>query len=207
MKMPIILIDNGHGRDTAGKRSPDGKLMEWSWTREIAGRIVMDLRAKGHTAFLLTPEQVDVPLVTRVARVEAYCRQYGKENVILVSVHVNAAGMGDHWLSAKGWSAYTTQGVTMSDEVARYLYEVAEECFAGRKIRIYKNRKEPDFESQLYILRKTSCAAVLTENFFMDNLDDVAYLLSQEGKDAVVRCHVEGLERYIHDHRQVGVFS
>lgn len=197
MKMPIILIDNGHGRDTAGKRSPDGKLMEWSWTREIAGRIVTDLRAKGHTAFLLTPEHVDVPLVTRVARVEAYCRQYGKENVILVSVHINAAGMGEHWLSAKGWSAYTTPGVTRSDEVARCLYDVAEECFPERKIRIYKNRKEPDFEAQLYILRKTSCAAVLTENFFMDNLDDVAFIRSEEGKDAVVRCHVEGIERYI----------
>lgn len=197
MKMPIILIDNGHGKETPGKRSPDGVFREWAWAREIAARIVEVLRGRGFTAFLLTPEDVDVPLATRVARVEAYCRQYGKENVILVSVHINAAGMGEHWLSAKGWSAYTTPGVTRSDEVARCLYDVAEECFPERKIRRYENRKEPDFESQLYILRKTSCAAVLTENFFMDNLDDVAYLLSQEGKDAVVRCHVEGLERYI----------
>ena len=25
----VILIDNGHGQDTKGKRSPDGLLMEW----------------------------------------------------------------------------------------------------------------------------------------------------------------------------------
>ena len=28
-----ILIDNGHGRETAGKRSPDGRLLEWAYTR------------------------------------------------------------------------------------------------------------------------------------------------------------------------------
>lgn len=201
MNKPIILIDNGHGRETPGKCSPDGRVREYCWTREIAARIVEGLMAKGRAAFLLTPEDVDVPLATRVKRVEAYCRQYGKENVILVSVHINAAGMGEHWLSAKGWAAYTTPGETESDNVARSLYAMAEECFAGRKIRIYKNRKAPDFEAQLFILRKTSCAAVLTENFFMDNLEDVAYLLSQEGKDAVVRCHVEGLQRYIEGHR------
>ena len=32
-----ILIDNGHGQETAGKRSPDGRLLEWSYNREIAG--------------------------------------------------------------------------------------------------------------------------------------------------------------------------
>ena len=31
-----ILIDNGHGSNTSGKRSPDGKLREYAWAREIA---------------------------------------------------------------------------------------------------------------------------------------------------------------------------
>ncbi|MBQ0142118.1 MAG: N-acetylmuramoyl-L-alanine amidase, partial [Prevotellaceae bacterium] len=33
-----ILIDNGHGSDTPGKRSPDGLFREYSYTREIARR-------------------------------------------------------------------------------------------------------------------------------------------------------------------------
>jgi N-acetylmuramoyl-L-alanine amidase len=199
MKMPVILVDNGHGRETAGKRSVNGKLREYSWTREIAGRVVADLRDMGVSAFRLTPEDVDVPLATRVKRVEAYCRQYGKKNVILISVHVNASGNGEQWLPAKGWSAYTTPGVTESDEVARCLYARAETIFKGRKIRVYANRKNPDFEANLYILKNTSCPAVLTENFFMDNVDDVNYILSDEGKDAVVRCHVEGIVDYIRE--------
>ena len=29
-----ILIDNGHGENTPGKRSPDGKLREYLYARE-----------------------------------------------------------------------------------------------------------------------------------------------------------------------------
>lgn len=35
-----ILIDNGHGIDTPGKRSLDGVLREYVWNRLIASRIV-----------------------------------------------------------------------------------------------------------------------------------------------------------------------
>ena len=34
-----ILIDNGHGENTTGKRSPDGKFREYSYAREIAKSI------------------------------------------------------------------------------------------------------------------------------------------------------------------------
>ncbi len=38
-----ILIDNGHGIFTPGKRSPDGRFREGIFTREIARRIVAAL--------------------------------------------------------------------------------------------------------------------------------------------------------------------
>ena len=41
-----ILIDNGHGQETAGKRSPDGRLLEWSYNREIARRVVAALQSE-----------------------------------------------------------------------------------------------------------------------------------------------------------------
>ena len=197
MKLPIILIDNGHGRETPGKRSPDGSFREWAWTREVASRIVEQLNERGVTAFQLVREETDVSLPSRVGRVEAYCREYGKKNVVLLSVHCNAAGDGSAWHSAQGWSAYTTPAETDSDELALCLYKAAEDCLKGRKIRVYKNKSNPDWEANLYILRKTSCAAVLTENFFMDNKADVKYLLSPEGHEAVIKCHVEGIINYV----------
>ena len=35
-----ILIDNGYGIQTKGKRFPDGKLLEYAYTRELARQIV-----------------------------------------------------------------------------------------------------------------------------------------------------------------------
>ena len=47
-----ILIDNGHGRATAGKRSPvwpDGKqLFEYEFNRDIARRMHEALTARGN---------------------------------------------------------------------------------------------------------------------------------------------------------------
>ena len=39
--------------------------------------------------------------------------------------------------------------------------------------------------------------AVLTENFFMDNLSDLEYLQSRVGKQAAVDTHVEGIIDYL----------
>ena len=51
-----ILIDNGHGSNTPGKCSPDGRLREYSYTREIAGRVVFELRKLGIDAELVVKE-------------------------------------------------------------------------------------------------------------------------------------------------------
>ena len=50
-----------------------------------------------------------------------------------------------------------------------------------------------DWEENFYILRKSLCPAVLTENFFMDSHSDLEYLQSKAGKQAVVDTHVEGV--------------
>jgi N-acetylmuramoyl-L-alanine amidase len=39
--------------------------------------------------------------------------------------------------------------------------------------------------------------AVLVENFFQDNKQDVQYLLSEEGRKDVIDIHVYGIEKYI----------
>ena len=107
-----ILLDPGHGLNTPGKRSPDGKFHEAIYNREIARRIVADLLDRGYDAELLVPENEDIPLSERVRRVNAHCQALGKSNVILISIHVNATGNGSKWLNASGWSCYTCKGQT-----------------------------------------------------------------------------------------------
>ena len=54
-----------------------------------------------------------------------------------------------------------------------------------------------DWEKDFYILRKSWCPAVLTENFFMDSRSDLEYLQSRAGKQAVVDTHVEGIADFL----------
>ena len=202
-----ILIDNGHGNNTSGKRSPYSQnkvspninFYEYKWNREIAKIIVDDLKEMGYNADLLVTEDIDISLTERTNRVNTVCAEYGSGNVILISVHANAAGNGEKWMTAKGWSAFTTKGNTKSDTIAEYLYTEAEKNFVGRKIRTDKSDGDKDWETNFYICQKTKCPAVLTENFFYDNEDDVKYILSEEGRKAVIKTHIDGITNYIKD--------
>lgn len=193
-----ILIDNGHGLNTSGKRSPDGTFREAIYNREIARRIVLNLVDRGYDAELLVPEDDDIALAERVSRVNAYCKALGNRNIILVSVHVNAAGNGSKWMNATGWSVYTCKGQTESDRLADCLCEAAIKHFPGRRIRTDFSDSDPDWEENFSLLSNTLCPAVLTENFFMDSQSDLEYLQSRTGKQAVVDTHVEGIVEYLH---------
>lgn len=193
-----ILIDNGHGDNTPGKRSPDGKLLEWKFTRRVAKVVAARLERVGYDVELLTPENYDVKLIERVHRANVKAQSLGRKNVIVVSIHCNAAGSKGEWLKATGWEAWTSPGRTDSDAIAECLYKAAEKNLEGQTIREYKKKEgERDKEARFTILQDTICPAVLTENFFMDNRKDVQFLLSDEGFEAVVRTHMEGIINYI----------
>ena len=100
-------------------------------------------------------------------------------------------------MNATGWSCYTCKGQTQSDKLADCLYEAAIKNFPGKRIRTDKSDGDPDWEENFYILRKSLCPAVLTENFFMDNHSDLEYLQSRAGKQAIVDTHVEGIIEYL----------
>lgn len=193
-----ILIDNGHGIQTKGKRSPDGKLLEYAYTRDLARRIVATLKARGYDSELLVPEDDDIPLPERVRRTNAHCQSLGKANVILISIHVNAAGDGTRWHTATGWSCYTCKGQTESDRLADCLYKAAEQILKSQVIRTdYARDGDPDWEENFYILRHSLCPAVLTENFFMDAQSDLKFLLNEKCKQKIIDMHVDGVMKYV----------
>ena len=195
-----ILIDNGHGENTKGKRSPDGQFREYAYARELANDIVRELAKRGYEAERIVKESSDVPLQERARRVNEMCGRLGTKNVLLVSVHCNAAGDGSQWMNARGWSAYTSKGKTKADELAESLYMAASSHLTGVPIRRDNSDGDSDWEENFYILTKTKCPAVLTENFFMDNREDVTYLMSTEGRRNIVMTHVDGIINYIKQH-------
>ena len=208
----IILIDNGHGENTLGKQSPilkdsglnissefvdKNRFKEWKYTRVISNLVVSKLKSMGYDARLVVTEDKDISLSERIRRINTICNKEGASNVVLVSIHANAVGDSTNWMNGKGWEAYSTVGKTKSDILAEFLYKRAEKNFKDRKIRKDLTDGDRDKEANFYIIKKSYCPAVLTENFFYDNKDDLEYLTSDEGIHAVVRTHIEGIIDFI----------
>ena len=208
----VIMIDKGHGIDTLGKCSPllkdselnidsiyteDGRFKEWKYARVIAKDIVNEMKALGYDARLVVTEDKDISLGERVRRINKVCSEKGAGNVVMVSIHANAMGNATQWMSGHGWECYTTKGNTNSDKLAECLYDAAKNNFKDRKIRTDFSDGDSDKESNFYIIKHSNCPCVLTENFFYDNKDDLKYMTSDEGRKAVVKTHIEGIEDYI----------
>lgn len=186
-----VLIDNGHGRDTPGKRSPDGRLLEYAYTREIADRLVAELLKRGIEAVRIVNEDFDVPISERCRRVN----EYRANDALLVSIHCNAAGNGKEWTKARGFSAFVSPDASAeSRKLAGCITGAAKA--EGLYVR-YQNHDTGYWLQNLAICRDTKCPAVLTENLFMDNKEDAGFLLSDKGKEAIVDLHINGIFEYL----------
>ena len=197
MKNLVVIIDNGHGKNTPGKCAPDKSLFEWQWTREISAMLCMRLYGISTIqTVILVPEEHDISLKERVRRVNTIVHDAkiaGKE-VLLISIHINAAGHGT-WKTASGWSVWVSNNASeKSKQFAQIAYSEA------LSLHLNGNRvvpKEQYWSSNFYILKNTLCPAVLTENMFMDNQDDVQFLNSEKGKETIVQLHYNAILKYI----------
>lgn len=192
----FILLDNGHGVNTPGKCSPDKSLLEYKWAREMVDLLIKEFAKHNIQAVKLVPENIDISLRERVNRVNKFYKEHDKQ-ALLISVHCNAAGNDGKWHNASGWSIYIAQNASSnSKRLAKSIYEEAE------KLGLKGNRsipKEKYWVQSLAMCRDTHCPAVLTENMFQDNKDDVKFLLSDEGKRKIAEAHVKGVINYLNN--------
>ncbi len=232
-KQWIIILGTAHLSSTPGKCSPDGLFREAVYSREIISELKPKLEAYGYTVFVdyesLEPKpewtaarkrlgyekgEQAMELDYRVNSVNKICAQYGKENCLYISIHVNAAGADGKWHGAGGWCCYTSFGKTKSDLLAECFYDAAFDNLKpyvkivdeGKIHGDYTEKQTPfrmdkrdgdrDMEANYFVLRKTLCPAILTENLFQDNRLDVKFLISDEGRHAIERLHLEGILRY-----------
>ena len=196
--MVKVLIDNGHGENTPGKCSPDKRLREYAYAREIARRVEKCLRCKGYDAERIVEEETDIALSERCKRVNDICKKVGTKNVLLVSIHNNAAGADGKWHEARGFSSFVgLNASSKSKMLAQYLWnEAIQQGLKGNR----SVPAAPYIAQNLAICRNTLCPAVLTENLFQDNKEDVDFLLSEEGKEKVTATHVNAIVEFIKDY-------
>ncbi len=206
----LWLLDNGHGGiingeyQTAGKRSPvleDGRqLFEGVFNRAVVDRIVAHCSAAGIETHKLVDTEIDVSLRTRTDLANDIYRknlQTGGKPCIFVSVHADAfTPTGKlEFNTAHGWTVYTSKGETLSDQIAKVFFDEMKLVYPNQRFRTDFTDGDPDKEENFWVLRKTVMPAILTENFFMTNKDDVEILLSEEGRDKIALAHFNAIKK------------
>ena len=201
MKQIKIILGTAHLSSTPGKRSPDGKFREYVYSRKVCKAVQEELLSRGVDCVIDYLDD-DMPGLTSsqelVRRVQIVNEMAKKTDCLYVSIHVNASAKNG-WDKATGFSIYTSPGETKSDILATDIFDEATKLLKplGKSLRKDMSDGDPDFEENFYVLRKTLCPAVLTENFFQNSKSDVEFLESEEGFKTVVAYHTQGILKYL----------
>ncbi len=160
-----VLLDFGHGQNTAGKRSPvlnDGsQLFEWEYNRKVGKQLVNMLIENRINFFIVSPESLDISLKTRVQRANDFALAYKKFKTFFLSLHADAfqyfyidneckVKYNDRihgkierknlytkleWTSPRGIAAWTSKGQTKADPIATTYLDIASRYLPDWKIR------------------------------------------------------------------------
>ena len=188
----LVILDNGHGIDTPGKRSPiwsdNTQLFEWKFNRIIVDNIIKYLEIAKISYIKLVTEDEDISLQERVERVNNIYNEYkGKYKVYLISVHGNAAESSN----ASGIEVFTSVGETKSDIIAEMLFK--ELSNLGWKLRPFRKDKLAK-EENFYILKNTNCPAVLSENGFYTNEQECKKMLDFYWQKEIALAHYKTIQ-------------
>ena len=186
-KANYLYIDNGHGIDTKGKRSPvwkDGsQLFEWEYNRQLVADIVELLNGTNITPIIVVPEVNDISLSERVDRVNKAARFHASDNNLFLSVHGNAGG-------GTGWECFTAnQCSEKSVRFAKMLSDRFSQMFPNEKNRGCK-------KENFFVIKHTCCPAVLTENFFFDNETDCKKMIDKDFRHSIAEVHAIAIKDY-----------
>ena len=178
----VVILGTAHGVNTPGKCSPDKKFREYKFSREVINDLKPKLEALGLKVYIdITQDEVPRPpaaeLSQRCRIVNSICAKHGTKNCVYVSIHVNAAGSGGVWRTARGFAVYVAR---QCSEASRRLAKSL--CDTAIAMGLRGNRSIPKEH--------------LTENLFQDNREDVEFLMSAEGKAKIVELHRKCIKAY-----------
>jgi len=184
-----IVLDAGHGPDTAGKRTPkfdDGTFMH---EHEFNNAVVLLLSDKLNktskfSVGISSSSVVDVSLSERVN----YERSIKAD--LFLSVHANA--LANVWGTPRGIESFYNQGSTKGKQ---YCNLIQSGLITDAKLynRGAKSAPGPKYPHSLYVLKNTYGPAVLVECGFMDNKDEARLLMSNDYRELIAQSLFESI--------------
>lgn len=192
MSKYLIACDDGHGMETAGKRTPALKedikfrgkvykkgscIHENEFNKNIMDLFIEGCKRCGIDTIQVAPGDTDIPLATRVSKANS------NKADLYISFHANALA-GTWQTRAYGLVVIkhekcSSKTNTLANNVYDYLKSNVNWYSNGATK--YGVRKDTDISGySLYVLRKTSMPAVLIEYGFMDNWEDVKVMCTDK---------------------------
>lgn len=202
MEKKRVVLDPGHGVETAGKRSPDGTYLEHEFNLDVARRIKAKLERHGVEVILTRSTQHELfpgdPNADLAARVKI--SNTAKPD-LFVSIHSNAYdpegdadGDGNpvDWSEASGYLIVTSAaGETAGrNRAARAILARAKD--AG--IQLHGGGLQ---HALYYVLRHTNDPAVLIEHGFHTNIREVELLKNSVYRDLLAKVDAQGILDYL----------
>ena len=189
----LIALDNGHGLNTPGKRTPiwtDGTkstytkkdfMHEWEFNRGVVKRLKTELERNGFRVLEVSPTEEDTSLSKR-------CRIANAAKAdLFISVHANA--LGNRWNERvngiETLTALSGEGLKAGRIIQKHMVEAS-----GLRDRGMKDG------SWLGVVRMTRMPAVLVECGFMDNPTEAKMLNMAEYRSIMAKAICRGICDY-----------
>jgi N-acetylmuramoyl-L-alanine amidase len=210
-KNNAFIFDPAHGKETKGKRSPDGKHREYLWSRSreigiIKKVISLDLDVDFYFPYVQLEKEI-TPRTYRVKQYNKIAEAY--DHCLMVPLHNDAAPSSitdkDGWCeTAKGGAVWTSKGQDNSDPIASDWFR-----FMYKKYPDYNFRKQKysdgdeDYEADFTVIAgyksvKPKYDSFLIEWLFQTCKSDVELLMDSDENERFEINFAEWLiKRYI----------
>ena len=198
----VAYLDDGHGLQTPGKRTPsipeldDRVIKENEFNRNVVALMFRYFKGNNVTPVLVAPTDKDDSLSLRTSRANRHyddlCKKYGRTKVkaVYLSVHYDAHTGSFSTSKGEGHSVFIYLGTQdgQSGKLADAVYKEMRQGTTqkGRGIR----------EANFQVLRTTKMPAILTENGFMDNKREAKLMIDAAFQSEVAQEHVRGTLKY-----------
>lgn len=189
----LVALDDGHGANTAGKRSPlvpslGRSIRENEFNKSVVNLLEKELKRCGIDVLQLAPTDEDTPLTERTNKANS------AKADILVSIHFNAMGTTFGYSSAHGFSVH------IQPELKANIHAAAHKLAKYISEELKNNTKQVNrgiVGQNLHMTRESNMPAVLVECGFMDDEREALLMISAAFHKECAQEIAKGICRYL----------